>query len=870
MSLEFGGIRNQHILLMLLGCVCAILAVFGIWQLVRRRTRYGLICLTAAFPPLLLALLVADLAVQYSRGDTKAGHKSLLGAAALAGGLALVAALVAGASDRTAATWMGWLGLQVAVAVAAFYGMVFAYLGTGRLVALMALRCAAILALLLVLFKPAITVTAGEDEFRVRLPILVDRSGSMATADEAGVPERYIQAVQMLATQQERLNKHFRPSWYHFAERVQQVEKLDMLAALRPAGAGTDGTDLAAAIRAAVADHSRKDLPGLLILTDGIHNTSQRVLDAAVEAGVPIYTIGVGTVNETLAGRRNIQLISTDAPMEAVKNNVATITVQVKMTALASVPGEVRLYEGDSDQPVDTQQLWTDKNIATLTVKMKWTPRERPGGGGDAAEGRKIADVRTLRIEVPPNPSESVTEDNAAELHVLVIEPRIRVLYVEGTIRPEYKYLRRLLDSDPNIEFMALVRISGNKFWAQGALSGRKLTRLPTTADDFALIDVLMLGDLDRTFLTTGQLEKIRQFVNDGGGLLMLGGHNSFGPGGYGGTPVDAALPVSSGSRTQPQESTPFLPRLTAAGEAHPILDGLAGYFPGPGGRRPKADLAQLPELRGCVTVARAKPAASVLAVHPDRRNEVGPLIVMAAQQFGAGRSVAFTPDTTWQWYLPLGAMGADSPYRRFWGQTIRWLARAETKSRLAAPAAVLRLSTAYMQVGEEVKLYARVQDQKGQATDAATVATTITSDQPGTQPEALPLVLKGAGMFEGTFKPPGHGRYTVKLTAVDSTAETLGTDELGVFVASHSRESDRLARNDNLLVRLAARTDGRFADISGLPEMVDLIVNRQKGLIPDAPEAEDYLLYNFPALFLAFVVLLTGEWLLRRNWQLH
>lgn len=876
-SLQFEGFSNQHqLLIVLLAAVSGVLAIYAVWRLVRGQVRYGLLCAAAAAgPPVLLTALVIDAAGQYARGNSRPGGRSLLGAAALGVGVALAAGLVAGASNRTAALWMALLGLQVAAAIGMFYGAVYAYLGTGRLAALMALRCAAILALLLVLFKPVISVSAHGDDDKPRLPILVDRSGSMATTDRANVPDRYVQAVQMLKTQRKRLGMHFRPSWYHFAQSLQRAETLEALSGLRPAGRGTNGTNLAAAIRGATANYVRADLPGILVLSDGIHNASEPAEDAAVEAGVPIYSVGVGTANETLAGQKNLRLLDADAPIEAVKNNVTTITVRVKMTGLAGVPGEVRLLVGDSDQPVDTRQIRTDKNVATLTVKLKWTPRDapaaRPGSPKSApGDAPRHADVRTLRIVIPPQAAEAVREDNQTELHVLVIEPRIRVLYVEGTIRPEYKYLRRLLDSDPNVEFMALVRISGNRFWAQGSIGGRKFSRLPSTAEDFALIDVLILGDLDRTFLTSGQMTHLRQFVNDGGGLLMLGGHNSFGPGGYGGTDVEAALPVYAGTRNQPQETTPFLQRLTAAGQAHPIFEGLAGFFSGPGGQRPRGSLPRLPDLAGCVTVPRAKPAATVLAVHPTRKNAAGSLIVMATQQYGAGRSAALTSDTTWRWYLPLRAMGAESPYQRFWSQTVRWLARAQTKSRRSAPAAVLRINTSYIQLGKNIKIFARVQDLKGRATDTVHVSCTILPDKPGSQPEVLPLTLRGAGLFEGIYTPQADGKHTIKLTAVDSAAQTLGTDELDLFVAPRSSETARLARNDVLLRQIAETSKGRFTDISGLPEMVDLIIRRQKARLAPAPEAEEYLLYDFTTLFIAFVVLLTAEWILRRNWQLH
>ncbi|KKK88790.1 hypothetical protein LCGC14_2739610, partial [marine sediment metagenome] len=278
---------------------------------------------------------------------------------------------------------------------------------------------------------------------------------------------------------------------------------------------------------------------------------------------------------------------------------------------------------------MDSQQLLSEANTETLDLQFKWTPGDPTGPANP--------DIRKLRIVAQPNPVEAVAEDNAAELHLLVTQPSIRVLYVEGTLRPEYKYLRRILATDPNVKLMSLVRLSENRFLAQGSIDNRQLQDLPRTDEEFGFFDVLILGDLDRTFLTRGQMDKIRQFVNDGKSLLMLGGRNSFGPGGYGGTPVEAALPVVCGSRSQQQETTRFVPQLTAGGQASPVFAGMAEFFGAPG-RKP---VKPLPALLGCVTVERAKPGAQVLAIHPNRRSATGPLVVLAVHNFGSGRAAA-------------------------------------------------------------------------------------------------------------------------------------------------------------------------------------------------------------------------------------
>ena len=829
-SLQFQGVESQPLLVTLLASVALILAGYGAWMLFRRQWHRGALCL------------------------------------AIVGAIAAAALLMRTAGITGAGAWMGLLAVEILLAVAAFYSAVYAYLGRGRMATLLILRTLGILALLMLLFKPALSfMQVGADD-RSSLPILLDRSGSMATADQADLPDRYVRAVQALSLQRPRLDEHFRPVWYHFAESLSVAETLDSLSELAPAGPGTAGTDIALAIRGAAADYSAANLAGIVVLSDGIQTASDAstVVSAARDAGTSVYAVAVGSDSESLAGRRNIELLSADCPFEAVKNNVTTITCRVKLTGLAAAPAEVRLLPAEGDQPLDAARLWTDKNVDTLTAELKWTPRDPPA----PVEG---ADVRRLRIVIPANPAETVTEDNALDLHVLVTEPRVRVLYVEGSMRPEFKFLRRLLDSDPNVQFMGLVRITENRFLAQGSIEGVQLRGLPETDEEFRLFDVMVLGDLDATFLTPAQMTRLRQFVNDGGGLLMLGGHNSFGPGGYGGTELEQVLPVVVGPRSEPQETTPLLPQLTAAGQQHPIFEGLSGYFYGPEGQQPDQKLSRLSDLLGCVTVVSAKPGAEVLAVHPTRGNESGPLVVLAVQLYGAGRSAAFTPDTTWQWYLPLRAMGAESPYERFWGQFTRWLAGSESKNRKAASSLVARLDPQYVLTGQPSRISARVRDDKGRTPPAAVVSCTVTPADEPAKAETIPLSLvPGAGLFQTEFRPQGEGRYELSLVAADAQGAPLGRDQLTLLGGPHSAETDRLARNDELLRELAKVADGRFTDLAGLPDLVDQIVARQRERTGPPPDAVIRKLYNFTLLFVAFAALITGEWLLRRSWQLH
>ena len=185
------------------------------------------------------------------------------------------------------------------------------------------------------------------------------------------------------------------------------------------------------------------------------------------------------------------------------------------------------------------------------------------------------------------------------------------------------------------------------------------------TADEWKKFDVIILGDLDASFLSQGQQRAIEQACADGAGLLMIGGQKNFGPGNYQQTPIEKALPVFVGDTQMPQESQAFVPRLTADGAAHPAMEGLTPWF-GVADQPPKT---ALPNLTGNVVVAKAKSGAQVLLIHPGRSGPDGLLqIVLASQFYGKGRSMAFTADTTWRWSFAPGRQRAGKPLQTLLG----------------------------------------------------------------------------------------------------------------------------------------------------------------------------------------------------------
>src|SRR5438552_10133141 len=73
----------------------------------------------------------------------------------------------------------------------------------------------------------------------------------------------------------------------------------------------------------------------------------------------------------------------------------------------------------------------------------------------------------------------------------------------------------------------------------------RSEDQIPTNLAEFQNYDSLVLSNVGAWELSPDQMKMIQSNVRDlGSGLVMIGGEHSFGAGAYGGTPIEAALPV--------------------------------------------------------------------------------------------------------------------------------------------------------------------------------------------------------------------------------------------------------------------------------------------------------------------------------------
>ncbi|HEY8505008.1 MAG TPA: glutamine amidotransferase, partial [Gemmataceae bacterium] len=458
-----------------------------------------------------------------------------------------------------------------------------------------------------------------------------------------------------------------------------------------------------------------------------------------------------------------------------------------------------------------------------------------------------------------------------------------RVLYVCGRPNWEFKYLRRALDEDAEVQLVGLVRIARRQpkfdfrdmrapetsplfrnfdntnpetaerrdqpvLLRLGTRDEAELrTGFPQTAEELYRYHAVILDDVEAAFFTPEQLVLLRNFVSHrGGGFLMLGGTDSFAEGRYDRTPVGDLLPV-------------YLDRPgdTAADQEYHLVLTREGWLQ-PWVRTRKTEDEERRRLEGMApfrvlnTAGNVKPGAGVLAQVRDGSGRSYPALV--AQSYGKGRSAALLVGDLWRWGLRRASHEEDD-FERSWRQTVRWLVgdvpgRVQVTVRPNPESATPAVTFAV-----------RALDPEFLPLDNAEV--TVRVEQPDGKPLTLPAEPDGreAGLYTATYVPrqPGAYRAVASVTAPDGG--TVGKREAGWVSQPEADEFARMEPDRAYLESLAAETNGEVVDGNDLASFVASLSSR------DAPITETwvYPLWHHYVYFLVTVLCLAGEWGLRR-----
>lgn len=795
----------------------------------------------------------------------------------------------------------GWAAVGLlALAVGLCGVVVYLYRHEGRAGAsarvrwLMAgLRCAVIAVLGLIWLEPVLATYIHRliDSYTL---VLVDTSASMDLQDryhraediarvsdvEASAGKAPIRRTDLVARVLERddrallhgLTEHNRVRLFTFADESAPVATLRAAreraapaaeeAAADDAAGGVDdapvhfpaqgpATDVGASLRRAIDSLGRAPVAGVVLLTDGGINRGDDV-DAiaayAQDRRIPLHVVGIGDP----APPRNVRVAEVVAPDNVFADDPFAVVAQIAGQGMAGTTVTVQLIERSGADDAGTV-------VASREVAL----------GGDGAIEPISFDHRqpkvgrfSYRVSVPVGESESVTDDNAKQVTVNIIENKLRVLLVAGAANWEYRYLTRLLERDPTFQVSCWLQSADVSAVRDGNVI---IDHLPATAEELFAYDALVLLDPDPLELTREWAELASDLVTRHGGGLLYQAARLHAPSMLRDAAVepllrvlpvtfdpDADLILNQIGHYQQTAHALLVPPAAAGHPALKLPPGIAGTY----------DWASIGEVFWHLPVLREKPVATVLMRHSDPRmqNAYGAHVLMATQYAGAGRTAFIGFDGTWRWRAHSPAI-----FDKFWVQTIRYL--VEGKLAGGNQRGMILTDKETYQLGSVVQVSARVFDRAYKPLDLPEVTVTSTLEG-GERKLTLKRNDERPGWFDGSFVPPRTGACQLVLPIPGDDAAGAGeVARREIQIERPNLEILQPQLNRAGLRALAEATPGgRYYDVQEAAAIADAIPDRHESTtIRSRPTP----LWDDGWVLALLVGLLAAEWTMRKAFRL-
>ena len=267
-------------------------------------------------------------------------------------------------------------------------------------------------------------------------------------------------------------------------------------------------TDLSAAIKLAQASFPEDTMKRILLISDG-NETRGAALAEAGNAGANGIAIDVLPIRYRYD--QEVQVEKVAVTPEAHKGE--TINLNILVRSSAPISGTLRLFQlaNNRTELLAEQHVELRRGVNLHTVPYKVNE-------ANFYNFKAIFD--------PDDPSQDwIAQNNQAESFTHA-EGAARVLLIEGT-RGEHDSLVKALRQE-NIE-----------------VDQRGPDQLPSALPELRPYHSVILANLPREELSDRQMEMLVANTRElGAGLVMIGGPDSFGAGGYIDTPIEKAMPV--------------------------------------------------------------------------------------------------------------------------------------------------------------------------------------------------------------------------------------------------------------------------------------------------------------------------------------
>ena len=597
-------------------------------------------------------------------------------------------------------------------------------------------------------------------------------------------------------------------------------------------------TQLRSAIEQAIDQAGSSSVLGVVLFTDGQspQATGAELIGRIKQHGASVYPVPLGGDLAPL----DLTISRVEAPARAFVDDHVPVQVWVQMRPEGMKSGQVVVKLVDlrqADEPMDQRTVSAGDLDQPVTLSAQ----------------SSLAGPATWRVQVAAEPAgrEVILDNNIQTFQVDFIDRPLRVLYVDGVPRWEYRYLKNLLMRDEKVTSSVLLTSADRSFAQEG---DRPQAELPGTASQWQPFDVIVIGDVPPSYFGPEQLGWIKDQVSiHGAGLIVIGGPSHM-PQHYAATSVRPLLPMVEPSQVRVMAAGPVQVRPTDLARTLHVLrldDGQAGQPDATG--RP----AQLGPLQWVQDLGPLRPAAELLAEAVDRSDQRHPLLV--TMRYGSGRVLYIGTDETWRWRYGRG----EFHFERFWIPLIQLAGR----SRVQPVDQRVKFSVSQHRAVTATPLVVRLRLQDAMLIDQRfpRIEVQVRHMDGGSAAGRLDLLAVGAvagsgasQAYEAIWRARQPGRYM--LHVVQAQLQDLKVQAGPIQVVDPAQEREQTQPDHERLARLADQTDGQVVHLDELDRLTGLI--RQPQTRPDDISES---LWDSPLALVVLLGLLTIEWTCRK-----
>ncbi len=753
----------------------------------------------------------------------------------------------------------------IGLALLLLLGPNFKTLSRRKLATLIGLRALAIALALLACLRPGCVKTTEQNQAAV-LMFLLDSTRSMQLPHVSDDSSRWAALKTMIESNADKfraLNENkIDVRFFGFDTKAYPIDVTDGNVALPDSPEGSE-TDLGSPVFETGIESRGERLIGIFLGSDGMQTaTSPEVelaaaIDTIKDLEVPLYSVLFGLPGDS--GQLADVAIKNFAEQHVVnvKNNLnATATLVARGYANQDIKVQMYLIdrEGNEQPAGDPVFVRPTQALEEMNIEMTYKPVE-PG------EFR-------IKIRAHPMPGEKALRNNELDAFLTVNDKGMRILYLNGSLGYEQRSLRPSLATADFIEVDFQLVAPGQ------SATGAALTQLEGLFQD-PTYDIFIIDDVDARTLSAndGQsppLDALAKAVNDGKGLIMLGGTHSFGAGAYAETALADILPIEMAAN----EVQPFGEDIRR--ELHVTrnvkLKPTRNHYLTKLGESGTEAWADLPPLAGANRFKSVKNNALVLLETDD--NTRNPILVSTSVGVG-GRVLAFAGDSTRRWTFyrvdnDPKQRTFKQEYDQFWRQIILWLAYWDSKNDETVS---IDLPQRRFSPRPRIKFGVSAKTVSGEVQTDVQFEARLT--QPSGEQVMIPVQRSGTEFFAEVDPDTvsDAGLYRIEVRG-QRDAALIGQSVRDFVVMDRDKEKSNPVADPDRLTRLANETKpygGRAMQPEDVGPLLDQFIADppvQKIMIPTTWRMGESAL-DAGAFLVVFVLVLTVEWFLRKKWQL-